>query len=523
MEQTHKMNELTNIPVSMIRPCPENPRKKISQEELEELAQSIKAIGLLQPITVRRRAEVLDAELEIFEEYYEIVCGHRRHEAAKLAGLTDIPCIVRDLSDEEAYEIMVTENLQRKDVDPFDEAYAFTALRGRGYDTDTLAAKFGKSRSYIFSRLALTDLIPEFRTKYEEGIVDFSHCLVLARLDSSFQKKLLPRYSNIRDWNSLVGKTVNDLKRAVRDLGYDLSRAHFNTEKCKTCTRNTACGSLFLDMTDSICEDADCFRANEAAAIVENFEAARKRNPDFFICDDGNLPTRQSSDLMEAQIYKILVERGFKFQKADANAYENVSGPGGKYDSSDESILGFSFGWKGFFGPLRKAPEATPYKNDYWLDDYAKNRDSRLEEYKAEIANERLEDISDQDLRVNAHIDLMKAMRVGLMALVQNAYTTTQAFGIKGDMEDDEAYELIANLDMVELAAALAKFAAIELSDSDCPEVRKIFPEQFEGNDAAAHKKFMDSARRCWVNYGEVTDEMIEEDLKQRAGKSAKK
>lgn len=168
--------EIKNIPFGNIEPHPENPRKKINQEELEELAKSIKAIGLLQPITVR-----------VKDDKYQIVCGHRRYEAAKLAGLKDISCIVRDLTDEEAFEIMVTENLQRKDVDPFEESAAFMALKGRGYDAATLAEKFGKSNSYIFTRLKLSDLIPEFRKKYDEGAIDFSHCLILARLDKAFQ------------------------------------------------------------------------------------------------------------------------------------------------------------------------------------------------------------------------------------------------------------------------------------------------------------------------------------------------
>lgn len=521
------MNELTNIPVSMIRPCPENPRKKINQEELEELAQSIKSVGLLQPITVRKGIEVVDAELEIFEEYYEIVCGHRRYEAAKLAGLTDIPCIIRELSDEEAYEIMVTENLQRKDVDPFDEADAFTALRERGYDADTLAAKFGKSRTYIFTRLKLSCLIPEFRTMYEAGDIEFSHCLIIARLDEDFQKKLLSKYEST--YGNLKGATIRDLKYAISSMGTSLARAYFDTSRCADCPKNTACASLFLDMSDAVCEDEKCYREKTVSYVVSQFEAVAKRNPDFFILDDKNIYMSDEDKM----ICSKLKELGFRFDKGrgDQNAYRDVKRKT-QFDISDPTIAGFSFGWKGFFGPERTDDEikaqsnssSCPWKNDWYLDRMANNREGKMAEIRMEIVRERVSEMPDNAVVISSAAGgYNKAV---LAYLVSFADEDVRFGNLTGGMDGKEAATVIETMDPRFIRAAIMKFLVCNVQFEDSVDTRFIeimFRAQFAGIDGEAYKRFMDSARENWHGYGEVTDEMIEEDLKQRAGKSAKK
>lgn len=123
------------IPMWMVNVSPMNPRKTFDQASLEELADNIKRQGLLQPITVRPvdyRDELTDGEVVSIPSKYEIVCGERRYRAVKLNGDETIPCIVRDMSDEEAFDAMITENLQRKDVDPIEEAFAFAQLYARG-------------------------------------------------------------------------------------------------------------------------------------------------------------------------------------------------------------------------------------------------------------------------------------------------------------------------------------------------------------------------------------------------------
>ena len=127
-------NKIVYLDIKSIDANPNNPRKAFAEDALKELSESIKELGVLQPITVRP----LDGG-------YQVVCGERRWRAANLAGLTEIPAIVRELNDEEAMDIAITENLQRNDVSPFEEADAFQFLiDNKNYTIADLCKRFGK-------------------------------------------------------------------------------------------------------------------------------------------------------------------------------------------------------------------------------------------------------------------------------------------------------------------------------------------------------------------------------------------
>ena len=128
-----------------------NPRKNIREGSLQELAESIRQVGVLQPICVRPK-----------DEGYEIVYGERRYWAAALADLPSIPAFVRTMTDAEAEDAAITENLQREDVTPLEEAAAYKrALESGRHSVESLVGKFGKSEAYIRSRLKLNELIEE--------------------------------------------------------------------------------------------------------------------------------------------------------------------------------------------------------------------------------------------------------------------------------------------------------------------------------------------------------------------------
>ena len=136
-----------------------NPRKNFREETLLELAESIKQSGVLQPICVRPR-----------DEGFEIVYGERRYWAAAMAGLQIIPALIRELSDAEAEDAAITENLQREDVRPREEAAAYKrALQSGRHTIESLVGKFGKSEAYIRSRLKLCDLIDALAGKLDTG------------------------------------------------------------------------------------------------------------------------------------------------------------------------------------------------------------------------------------------------------------------------------------------------------------------------------------------------------------------
>ena len=141
---------ITMVALASIQPSGYNPRKNFDETSLAELAESIRQQGVLQPIGVR----------PIADDRLEIVFGERRYRASLMAGLEEIPAIVMEISDETAEEMAVTENLQRKDVTPIEEANAYQKLIESGrHDVQSLAVQFGKNESYIRTRWKFGSLI----------------------------------------------------------------------------------------------------------------------------------------------------------------------------------------------------------------------------------------------------------------------------------------------------------------------------------------------------------------------------
>ena len=143
---------IVSVALADIQPSSYNPRKTFDETSLAELAESIRQQGVLQPIGVR----------PIEENRYEVIFGERRYRASLMAGLETIPAVIHEVTDEVAEEMAVTENLQRKDVTPIEEANAYQKLIESGrHDVKSLAVQFGKSEDYIRTRLKFTTLIPE--------------------------------------------------------------------------------------------------------------------------------------------------------------------------------------------------------------------------------------------------------------------------------------------------------------------------------------------------------------------------
>ena len=188
------MEKIQEINLYEIRPSTMNPRKTFDHEALQELADNIKSQGLLQPITIRPVDELLNVDGTVSS--YEVVCGERRYRAVKLNGSKTITCIVRELTDEQAFDAMITENLQRKDVDPTEEAFAFGELAKRGQTTEEIALRFGKSTRFVLERIKLNSLIPELALKLKDGVMSIGAALVIYKLDEDMQKEFYSRYKN---------------------------------------------------------------------------------------------------------------------------------------------------------------------------------------------------------------------------------------------------------------------------------------------------------------------------------------
>jgi ParB family transcriptional regulator, chromosome partitioning protein len=169
------------IAISRIRPNPRQPRQRIGQAELETLAASITAHGVLQPILV---IETIDG--------YQLVAGERRLRAAQLAGLDRIPAIVRQLADRDQLELALVENLQREDLGPLEEAHAFRSLIDEfGLSQEDIAARVGRARSTIANTLRLLDLDEPVQAALVEGSISEGHARAIGGLATDQQARVV--------------------------------------------------------------------------------------------------------------------------------------------------------------------------------------------------------------------------------------------------------------------------------------------------------------------------------------------
>jgi len=174
-EQAQRQNDVNIVPLESLVSNPLQPRKYFAQDALEELAASIRSQGIVQPLLVRPTDEAL----------YEIVAGERRWRAAKLAGLTEIPVLIRQLSDKDVMAAALIENLQREDLNPLEAARAMAGLRTQfGLSQDELATALGKSRPAIANALRLLNLNVEAQDALEKGHISAGHARAVLSLGS---------------------------------------------------------------------------------------------------------------------------------------------------------------------------------------------------------------------------------------------------------------------------------------------------------------------------------------------------
>ncbi len=188
-----------DIPIELIRSNPSQPRVDFDDDELEELAQSLRQKGVLQPILVRPMHGT-DGE-------FQIVAGERRWRAAQRAGLTAMPAVVRELGDLETLEIALIENIQRADLNPIEEASAFQALMGLGQVTqEGVAEAVGKSRSHVANTLRLLQLPTVIQTLVRSGKLSAGHArAILGAADPvALARKVMAAGLNVRETENLV-------------------------------------------------------------------------------------------------------------------------------------------------------------------------------------------------------------------------------------------------------------------------------------------------------------------------------
>lgn len=215
-----------SLPIASIVTNPDQPRKSFDETQLSELSDSIKQNGVLQPILVRKKGNK-----------YEIVAGERRYQASKLAGLKEIPAIIRDIDDAEVFQLALIENLQRSDLTPIEEARGYRQLLDtKGLTQEGLAKILSKSRSAIANTLRLMDLPQEVQDMMEEGQITAGHArailavpteegriklaqkVVAENLTVRQTENLAPLFSVARDEIKPKNPTPQYFKRAARTL-----------------------------------------------------------------------------------------------------------------------------------------------------------------------------------------------------------------------------------------------------------------------------------------------------------------
>ena len=201
------MEEFKIVQIKDIQKNPYQPRKEFSEEKIQELAQSIKENGLIQPIIVRK-SPVLG---------YEILAGERRYRASIAAGLSEIPVIIKQLSDQDMMLHSIIENLQRENLNPIEEAKAYQSLIDKGFTHTEIAEKMGKSRPYITNLVRLLGLPKHILTEVESGKLSQAHARLLIQLSSDKQDKLLNRIQtenlSVRQVEQILQKTKKSSKK----------------------------------------------------------------------------------------------------------------------------------------------------------------------------------------------------------------------------------------------------------------------------------------------------------------------
>lgn len=278
MENAVSTSEITMISLANLKPSKFNPRKYFDEKAVSELAESICRQGVLQPIGVRSSDE---------SGIYEIIYGERRFRASSKAGLTEIPAIVLQVSDEAAQELAVTENLQRKDVSPMEEASAYQNLIQTGrYDVKALSERFGKSENYIRARLSFSSLIPEIAELLDADEITISLANEICHYSEDIQKDVYEKHlKDSRGYCSWRGVKAQEIRSYLQNsYTADLKNYLFDKSACFSCQDNTNNLVLFCDGGCGKCANMDCLEEKNVSFIVEKALDIMNQYPAVVLC-----------------------------------------------------------------------------------------------------------------------------------------------------------------------------------------------------------------------------------------------
>ena len=282
-----------------------NPRKDFREETLLELSESIRQSGVLQPICVRPK-----------DEGFEIVYGERRYWAAAMAGLKYIPALVRELTDAEAEDAAITENLQREDVKPREEAAAYNkAIQSGRHTIESLVGKFGKSEAYIRSRLKLCGLIDALAEMLDKEDISVGVATEIAKYPADIQQEVYDDHFAEGCYSSWKTARIKEIARRLYERYMTkLESYNFDKTECLSCQHNTANQVLFKDECTggcAGCQNRECMIRKNNEFLVQKAVKLLKDDPRTTLATDGETP---------AAVLEALEQEGYHVEELEYNA-----------------------------------------------------------------------------------------------------------------------------------------------------------------------------------------------------------
>jgi ParB family chromosome partitioning protein len=250
--------DFAKIKTADIELSPLNYRRYFSEEALQQFAEELKLHGIISPLTVRPAKG----------NKYELVAGERRLKAARIAGLTELPCAIVSLTDEQVIEIQLSENLQRENPHPMHEAQGIGQMQQAGKSIDEISARLGKSKQFVYLRLKLLSLIESFQEMILANAITIQEALKIAVLSVESQSEFFDE--NCSKWKKQKDFCLHDLDWYLDQYRYDLKKAPFNTKDkklvpeagaCTTCPSNSATlKTLFPELAKkAVCTNKECY------------------------------------------------------------------------------------------------------------------------------------------------------------------------------------------------------------------------------------------------------------------------
>ncbi len=290
--------EIKTLKLSSIQRDENQPRKTFNEDSLNELAESIKKHGVIQPITVQP-----------FEKGYMIVMGERRFRASKIAGKKEIDCIVREFSSDDVREVQIIENLQREDVDAIEEAEAISYLIEK-FSPQEISKRIGRSIPFVYQRVKLGQLIQPFKDFVRSKKLSLGLASQVAGFSAEDQSMMVEQLGNdFSDWQ---------VKRLITDATFDLVSAPFDVNDetllpkvgaCAVCPFNSQNSGDLFGEGKAICTKGSCFQSKKTKSFLKLIEEAKKTGeliiPNIYSWDLNDSKSQEIIKIMESHNFKV--------------------------------------------------------------------------------------------------------------------------------------------------------------------------------------------------------------------------